>query len=176
MQSKSEIRRDMRAHLPPDDRVGRSARICDRIAALSAWEAARVVAMFAPQLREPDVEGLWPFAAGKTLAYPIVTGDGLALHATASRDGLQPGRWGIREPLAHPDHRVDPADVDLILVPGVAFTLAGARCGRGGGYYDRLLALLPAKAVRVGVCFAEQILDELPVEPHDATVNIVIAE
>jgi 5-formyltetrahydrofolate cyclo-ligase len=64
----------------------------------------------------------------------------------------------------------------VILVPGVAFTRAGQRLGRGGGYYDRLLSALPAKAVRLGVCFELQIVDELPSEPHDMRVDGVVTE
>ena len=99
----------------------------------------------------------------------------LRLYAVESVFDLQPARWGIREPQASPDALVLPPEVDLILVPGVAFTPAGQRCGRGGGFYDRLLASLPARACKVGVCFAEQVTEEVPREPHDVAVNVVIS-
>src|SRR5689334_21274553 len=100
MLSKVELRRQMRALLPPDDRAGRSARICEKIAALGEWQSARIAAIFAPQPREPDVDGLWTFAGGKTLAYPRMDGEHLVLHAAVSSEWLQPARFGIREPSA----------------------------------------------------------------------------
>jgi 5-formyltetrahydrofolate cyclo-ligase len=163
-----------RLALPPDVRAEKSARICAAIAALPQWRLARVVALFAPQPREPDVDGMWAYAAEKTVAYPRMEAESLALHAVASLFELQPARWDLREP--PPNAPVAPAEVDLILVPGVAFTRAGARCGRGGGYYDRLLAALGPKTCKVGVCFALQIVEELPVEAHDLGVDLVIAE
>jgi 5-formyltetrahydrofolate cyclo-ligase len=175
MPSKAELRRQMRGLLPPDDRVGRSARICERIAAMSEWGASRTVAIFAPQPREPDIEGLWAHGNGKVFAYPRVEGEELVLHSAASSATLQPARWGIREPEADSANLISLAEIDLILVPGVAFTLAGGRCGRGGGFYDRLLAKLPTRTLSIGVCFSVQIVEELPIEPHDASVDIVIA-
>jgi 5-formyltetrahydrofolate cyclo-ligase len=63
---------------------------------------------------------------------------------------------------------------DLILVPGLAFTLAGERLGRGHGFYDKLL-LKFSNVLSIGICFAEQIVDELPVEAHDQKVDLVIS-
>ena len=71
---------------------------------------------------------------------------------------------------------VDPGAVDVILVPGLAFTRAGQRLGRGGGFYDRLLARLPAVTWKIGVCFEVQISDAVPSEPHDVTVDCVMTE
>jgi 5-formyltetrahydrofolate cyclo-ligase len=71
---------------------------------------------------------------------------------------------------------VDPRTVDLAVVPGVAFDADGGRLGRGGGFYDRLLAALsPATAV-IGVCFERQVVERVPRESHDHRVQAVIAE
>lgn len=176
MPAKEQLRRAMRERLPlpPDQRGENSARICSAIAALPQWHRARTVALFAPQQREPDVDLLWRHASAKIVCYPRVADDGLSLYSVESLYDLQPGQWDIREPAADPSRLIPPMDVDLILVPGVAFTRAGARCGRGGGYYDRLLASFPARTCKVGICFAIQIVDELPTEPHDAGVDFVI--
>ena len=61
-----------------------------------------------------------------------------------------------------------------MVVPGLAFTLDGRRLGYGGGYYDRFLAALPASATTVGLCFREQLVDDLPLDPHDLAVALVI--
>lgn len=176
MMTKQEIRQQMRSilSLPPDVRGEKSARICEQIRSLPAWEKARAVVLFAPQTREPDVELLWPHAAGRRMIYPRMDMELLALYAVESPFDLQPAKWGIREPRALPEALVSPSEVDLVLVPGVAFTKAGLRCGRGGGFYDRLLAGLPPTVCKVGVCFAEQLLDEVPMEPHDLPVDVVV--
>ena len=178
MRSKTEIRRDIGAilRMPPDSRAEKSARICAAIASSAAWLGARTVAIFAPQPREPDVELLWMHGTGKTLAYPRVTEGRLDLFRVAMLHELAPGAFGVREPLVKIDNAIDPGMLDLILVPGVAFTLSGDRLGRGGGYYDRLLASLPAHVCKIGVCFDSQVLHELPGEPHDQRVDSLVTE
>ena len=178
MRSKTEIRRNIRAILqvPPDLRAEKSARLCAAIAACDAWRSARTVAVFAPQPREPDVELLWMHGAGKTFTYPRVVEDRLDLFRVASLHELAPGAFGVREPREDLAHAVAPDTLDLILVPGVAFTRSGERLGRGGGFYDRLLSSLPASTIKIGVCFASQLLTELPVEPHDQRVDFIATE
>ena len=178
MRSKTEIRRDISAilRLPPDLRAEKSARLCAVIAESAAWRDARTVAIFAPQPREPDVELLWMHGSGKSFACPCVVEDRLDLFRVASLHELAPGAFGVREPLAKIEHAVAPETLDLILVPGVAFTRDGERLGRGGGFYDRLLASLPAHTCKIGVCFDAQILHELPVETHDQHMDSVTTE
>lgn len=161
--------------LPPDVRGEKSRVICESIIAHPAWKNAHTIALFTPQMREPDVELLWQSANGRRFAYPRIEGEVVVLYAVDSLFDLQPAQWGIREPSAQFSVRVRPEEINLILVPGVAFTTSGLRCGRGGGFYDRLLAELPAGAAKLGVCFAEQIVDELPVESHDVAVDEVVS-
>ncbi len=66
--------------------------------------------------------------------------------------------------------------VDLLLVPAVAFTRAGARLGRGGGFYDRLLAQKGPGTKAWGVCFEMQIVEAIPCEPHDREVDAIVTE
>ena len=73
-----------------------------------------------------------------------------------------------------PEDNPEPESVDLVLVPGVAFTRSGDRLGQGGGWYDRFLPTARQDTRVVGVCFAEQVLDDLPVEDHDVRVDCVI--
>ena len=178
MRTKTEIRRDISAILrtTPDIRAERSARLCDAIANSTAWHSARTVAIFAPQPREPDVELLWMHGGGKTFAYPRILEDRLDLFLVTSLHELAPGAFGVREPRAKIEHAVAPETLDLILVPGVAFTRSGERLGRGGGFYDRLLASLPAHTCKVGACFVSQLLPELPVETHDQRVDFLATE
>ncbi|MET0203775.1 MAG: 5-formyltetrahydrofolate cyclo-ligase, partial [Casimicrobiaceae bacterium] len=67
-------------------------------------------------------------------------------------------------------------EVEWVLVPGVAFDVAGRRLGYGGGYYDRLLPLLPAHAPRIAGAFEAQMVAAVPFGPHDLTVDAIVTE
>jgi 5-formyltetrahydrofolate cyclo-ligase len=82
---------------------------------------------------------------------------------------MQPGAFGILEPQGD---AVSPAQLDLIVVPGVAFDAKNNRMGRGKGFYDRLLANLSVPTV--GVAYAEQLYLAIPTQPHDIPLNHVI--
>ncbi len=87
---------------------------------------------------------------------------------------LRKGAYNIREPRAFCEKR--PArQMDIIIVPGVAFDKNGGRLGRGGGYYDRLLRNAK-KIVKIGVCFQEQIVKKVPMNMHDVKVDRVITD
>lgn len=109
--------------------------------------------------------GAW--RAGKRVAMPRVTAPGqLALHEVRAWTDLRPGTFGVHEPAASAA-QVEPSAIDLAIVPGVAWTREGARLGRGGGYYDRLLGQL---RLAWGVGFDVQVLRDVPTLPHDARV------
>jgi 5-formyltetrahydrofolate cyclo-ligase len=78
--------------------------------------------------------------------------------------------------MARPDApTLSPADLDVVVVPGVVFDASGARLGRGAGYYDRFLAALPtAKPLRLVLTLDEQIVDRVPIEPHDQRVHVIV--
>jgi 5-formyltetrahydrofolate cyclo-ligase len=85
---------------------------------------------------------------------------------------LQSGYCGIDEPMGDEECLVE--DIDLIVVPARAFTTAGVRMGRGGGFYDRYMSLEGFRAYKVGVAFECQIFEELPSDRHDIMVDEVI--
>ena len=87
-------------------------------------------------------------------------------------DGLRTGPMGVREPLAC--EIVSPRVVHAWIVPGLAFTRTGKRLGYGGGWYDRFLAAAPPDAVKIGVGYSFQILDDIPAEPHDILLSDVV--
>jgi 5-formyltetrahydrofolate cyclo-ligase len=178
MSSKADVRKLIRAlpQLSAHDRTESSRRICDLIRGDAAWDAARVIAFFAPQPSEPDIELLWSEVGPRAICYPRVHGEGLRFFRVAGADSLTAGRFGLREPVPpSPAIPVDAADMDLVLVPGLAFTHDGVRLGRGGGYYDRFLADGALRARKLGVCFARQLVQSLPAEKHDQRVDRVIA-
>lgn len=78
--------------------------------------------------------------------------------------------------LPEDDPPPDPDVVDVVVVPGVAFTPAGDRLGQGGGWYDRFLPRLRRECVTIGVGFAPQLVDDLPTEPHDVRLDLVVTD
>jgi len=115
-------------------------------------------------------------AAGAKLALPVIVGRGqpLVMRAYAFGDALDAGVWGIREPKAEAP-QVDP---DILIVPLAAFDRRGNRIGHGAGYYDmtvnRLRALKPVLAI--GIAYAVQEVDEVPVTARDAPLDFVLTE
>ena len=85
---------------------------------------------------------------------------------------LELGSFHIEEPTG--DDVVDPSEIELMVIPAVAYDRRGNRLGRGKGFYDRLLKT--TKAAKVGIGYEFQLVDEVPVEPHDQPVDIVITQ
>lgn len=109
----------------------------------------------------------------KQLLLPLVVGDDLRLLPYKGKESLQPGAFGIPEP-TDTETTVSEWAVDLIIVPGVAFDRQLNRMGRGKGYYDRLLSTL--QAPKIGICFDFQLQDNIPVEPFDKKMDLIITE
>lgn len=85
---------------------------------------------------------------------------------------LELGSFHIEEPTGN--NVVDPSEIDMVVVPAVAYDRKGNRLGRGKGFYDRLLK--NTRATKVGVGYEFQLVDELPIEPHDIGVDIIITQ
>ena len=89
---------------------------------------------------------------------------------------LEKGQYGILEPVSGRDNAFAAKDIDLVVVPGVAFDKKNYRLGRGQGYYDRFLSRLPSDIPTIGLAFDFQIIDRLPhLHEHDLPVSRVIA-
>ncbi len=180
-EQKNAVRAMMRqllARMDPADRRERSRSLVARLTELPAWQTARRVLLFAPLPVEPDVDPLWSLGAleGKECAYPRVEGMVTRLYYVHGLAGLEPTRWGLREPVKLAAREANVADFDLALVPGLAFDAQGGRLGRGGGFYDKLLAGRNRKLTLVGVCFAAQRMEQLPLAPHDVLMDTVCTE
>jgi 5-formyltetrahydrofolate cyclo-ligase len=178
MDSKALIRKSVRdrlCELPGPDRQQLSAQLCDLLLAQEVWKCATNILLFSSLSDEPDVGKLISEALreGKTVALPRYDSSSAsyrAAHITALSD-LRPGQFGVMEPA--PGCPAMPLNqLDLVLVPGVAFDLAGRRLGRGKGFYDRLLA--EVRGHKCGVAFDMQIVAELAEEPHDVRVDSIL--
>ncbi len=83
---------------------------------------------------------------------------------------------GIREPKSSHTNFAKPEDIDLVIIPGVAFTTDGGRLGYGGGYYDRLIPLMSKKPLLIAPAFELQIVEQLPLEQHDIRIDMIVTE
>lgn len=182
-QAKSALRKKIlaaRDALPAEQRREAGAAITAQLRALDAWRNARCVLAYMSFGSEFDTTAFAADAltAGKTLCLPRVdrATRTLALHCvTDLAADLVAGTWGIREP--HP-HCATPelAQIDFVLLPGVAFTARCERLGYGGGFYDRLIPRLPSRPPLVAAAFAAQMCESIPLEATDQTVDVVITE
>ena len=176
MSDKDEIRRAMRERrraLTPEEWTAMSEIICAKLAALNLHSPIAVylaspqeidLALFIRKMQESGVKVVAPRWNGETYELAVLKG--------LDEQHLRQGPMGILEP--DEAEIVPPEEVEVWLVPGLAFTRSGKRIGYGGGWYDRLLAETPKNAVKLGIAHAFQVVDDLPNEPHDILLTGVI--
>lgn len=165
--------------MTPGERDAASAAICDTANAVLAARLSpgAVLALYAAKGSEVDTTRIDAFARGRGLivAYPRVDGRArlLAFHAVAP-DALAPAGFGLREPSADaPAVALD--DIAAFIVPGLAFDRAGGRLGWGRGHYDATFAAAP-RALRIGLAFERQLVEQVAREAHDEPLHILITE
>lgn len=192
LDEKKALRARIKSHLRSLRQEDKTNRLQQASQALAAhlechprFIEARRVLLFCSLPDEPDTLPLlerWGEKtqlgrASKQLYLPVVVGDDLEVRAYYGTASLRRGAFNILEPTGELfDEAHDPmTEHDLIVVPGVAFTADGYRLGRGRGYYDRLLSRPAfAHAYTLGYAFPFQIVESLPVEPHDVKLCEVL--
>lgn len=172
VQRRAEARATIAA-LAATARAAQASRLLELILASPEWLAAKRPLLFVPLPDEIDLSPLIPaaLAAGKQVGLPAFdaeTGSYLVREIRDAVNDLSPGRFRIPEP--GPQCRtMRVVELDILLVPGLAFDAAGGRLGRGKGFYDRLLE--PATGTVWGVGFVEQLGPPVPLEPHDRRMH-----
>ena len=182
-----EAKRELRAQvlskrdgMPAQTRAAASLAIAAALTARDDFAAAQMLLLTLPFGSEWDTRPIVAAARarGKTVAVPRVNVSTRMLDLGSVTDierDVAPGYHGIPEPRAH-CVPIDVAAIDWILVPGVAFDLAGRRLGYGGGYYDRLLPSLRPDAARIAGALELQVVAQVPAAPHDLTVDVIVTE
>jgi len=177
--AKASLRKRIRktlAAVPPSKRIEASGRIIALLKSHRYWKEASSILFFAPLPDEPDV---WPLITdalsnGKTALLPRFNAAEKIYSAARvqniDRDTVI-GQFGIREP-APACGEVQLSEVDLVLVPGLAFDTHGNRLGRGMGHYDRLLP--GVRGIKCGIAFEEQLVEEIPLHSWDVKLNCVL--
>jgi len=173
--NKAQLRRQfcsLRERLPAEEVSAASAAICQRLAAWPPLQQAQraIVLTYLAFRNEPDLDLLFNLLPHVRWAVPRIEGKHLVLHSYDPAR-LVRHRFGMPEPAADLPV-VDPATLDLALVPGVAFDQRGGRLGFGGGYYDRFLPTTPA--LRVGVTYDKCLADVLPCGKHDQRMEWIV--
>lgn len=169
------------------DKLAVSERICRRVLALPEYQQALTVMWYVSCRSE--VSTLDALAAqtmtNKTVVVPYCTRDNqgqnaLGLWRIENLAELTPGCWNILEPplerRAALNRQVDAREIEVIIVPGVAFDRQGGRLGNGAGYYDRLLQSVSSQTRLIGICFEAQIVDKVIMETHDVRMHNVVTE
>ncbi|WP_326498958.1 5-formyltetrahydrofolate cyclo-ligase [Methylomicrobium sp. Wu6] len=169
------------------DKDALSAALCARIIAQAAYQSAETVMWYVgckSEVRTLSALRL-ELDSRKRIVIPYCTRDEhgkrkLGLWHLTALDELTPGAWDIPEPpkarWGDAETEVSPSELDIIIVPGVAFDRSGGRLGNGAGYYDRLLAGVRKDAVLYGACFESQLFDQIEMEAHDIPMDAVITE
>jgi len=180
IESKSELRRLYRqtvTEYPAEARAREEADIARRVGELSDFVAAQTVAIFLSMPHELNTAPIIELCrkSGKRVVVPVIDAEskGMVFAELPMAGGLGENIYGIWEPREAERILVEAADIDLMLVPGRAFTEGGDRLGAGGGYYDRFLEQFPGTKT-VGLAYSVQRADVLPVTETDRRVGAVI--
>ncbi|MGM9759860.1 MAG: 5-formyltetrahydrofolate cyclo-ligase [Parabacteroides sp.] len=155
-------------------RLELSGRLLGRLEQHPLFQTAHTVALYHALPDEVQTASfIHQWYRQKRLILPLVQGEELLLLQYEGPDSVEKGAFGIWEPKA--DCRaVAPTEIDLLIVPGVAFDRKGNRLGRGRGFYDRLLTRISAP--KIGICFNFQLLDAIPTEPFDQQMDWILTD
>ena len=183
MDEKKKIRKtvlDMRNSLSGDEAVQKSEAIFERLCLLKQYAGANIIHVYMDYRNEVRTGKFIQrcLRDGKRVAVPRVeAGHSLsAYEITDVEKDIIRGFKGIPEPDGPALNKIRPEEIDMVVMPGVAFDRSKHRLGYGGGYYDRFLPLLRPDCVKVGVAYGFQLMEDVPAEEHDAPADIVITE
>ena len=179
---KRRIRQQIRQQLAAMDemvRYTRSLAACKRLTSQGEFTEADVIMLF---LAMPDevqtvAAALSAWQMGKTVVVPKVSWEHLRMQPVEIK-GLDTEmtvtQHGLTEPVEGQPVPVEM--IDLVVVPALAFDRSGHRLGRGAGFFDRFLSQPDCRALSCGLAFHEQLVDTLPIEPHDHPVDMLVTD
>jgi len=182
-QRKTKIREQAHANRNQQENKDELSRqICAAFMALPEYQAAETVMFYVDVRSEVRTRHSLPDAlkSGKRIVVPYCVNNELELFLLSNMDELAIGMYKILEPRAElrslPAKKITATDLDLVMVPGVAFDRAGARMGHGFGYYDKLLEHARGDAPLVALAFECQLFPEIPTQAHDIFMDKIITE
>ena len=159
-----------RRMLSAEERTAQSELILSQLEKMTVFREAKTVLLYYPKNNEVDVLPLFKrYKRDKVLLLPVTHRNGMTANPYEGNDKMHRGKVGIPEPTTPPFE----GNIDVIIVPAVAFDKEGNRLGRGGGYYDRFLKK-QSHATFIGVGYDFQLVDEVPVRKHDQKMHRII--
>ncbi|MDD4169899.1 MAG: 5-formyltetrahydrofolate cyclo-ligase [Desulfotomaculaceae bacterium] len=170
-----------RGALSPEEAARKSALIMEKIMAMNEYLQAGIIMVYLDFRNEVQTGALvrQALTAGKCVVVPLtdVSKHKLVLSILNNYpDDLQPGTYGILEPRPDCLRPIEPSEIDLVIVPGVAFDLCGNRLGYGGGYYDRFLSQTRPDTLFIAPAFELQVLPQVFPDEHDIPVHYLVTE
>ena len=142
------------------------------------WSTLFIYVNFRSELETLELIQLC-LSQGKRVVVPLVDASAVSMVPLQIQDpekDLVPGYYGIPEPDPQKSRSVAAREIDAAIIPGSVFDINGGRLGYGGGYYDRFLVNDAPQAKRVGFAFEMQVVENVPVQPHDQPLDILITE
>jgi 5-formyltetrahydrofolate cyclo-ligase len=186
MKSKKDIRKeilDTRIGLIKDEVVKRSIRITEKLTSLERFKESKIIMAYM-DFKNEVMTGLLTehcLKLEKTLAFPLIESfQGIkkicAYEPNDHKNALKLGAFGILEPVRQLSRKIDPKEIDMVVVPGVAFDTKGYRIGYGAGYYDVFLKEVKDECFKVGIAFELQVVENIPKEEHDVSLDAIVTE
>ena len=171
-EEKSNLRRGIRTTMRVM-KQGEEEKLCERLLTLSLWRQPQRVLIYHPLSHEPNLLRLLE-QKEHTFLFPKMHDQVLKLYQWTSGAVWRSGPYQVQEPdpISWPLAEID--DVDVALIPGMAFDSEGGRLGRGAGYFDRLLGSPACRALKIGIACSWQLVPKIPSEPHDVRMDFVV--
>lgn len=173
-QEKKRLREQMKHDLQKKALLyNNSYAILNQLELLPAWMEAKTVLLYAPLPHEPNLLPLLK-KMDHRFFFPRIEGSELTLFEWSPTSSWVQGAHHIQEPDPQTWRLASLSEIDLALIPGLAFDKEGGRLGWGKGYFDRLLASPLCHALKIGVAWPWQIVAAIPKEPHDIRMDIIM--
>jgi 5-formyltetrahydrofolate cyclo-ligase len=185
--SKDSIRKailEARSKISDQEIVLKSSKIADKLYQLEKFKSSKLIMCYVDFRKEVITSGIMSkcLADGKRVTVPLVTcciGENRQMCASEVKNlecDLEMGFYGIHEPKKEKVRIINPMDIDLCIIPGVAFDINKNRIGYGAGYYDRFLKGVRKECFKVGIAFEEQILQDIPASENDIALDLIITD
>ncbi len=175
MTAKQTLRQLIRLRKQQPHPADESVAVLDRLRQDKHFLHARTLLLYNALPDEVQTQPLLDslVAEGKTVLLPrVVSAIDMVVCRYTGRNDLAAGPYGILEPTG--SIFTDYQQIEVAVIPGVAFDVEGHRLGRGRGYYDRFLSLLSPKVYKIGLCFPWQLVNAVPTDDNDIPMDLVI--
>jgi len=182
VKDKKRIRKMMKSFLKNmgvEERERRSRDVKEKLLSLGIYKKAKTILFYASREDEVDTFSIMREAlkASKRVLLPRIEGEDLRIYEIKNLDrDLEKGVYDIFQPKKNRPPVENLKEIEVVVVPGLAFDREKNRLGRGKGYYDRFLKRLPSDTLKIGICFSFQLLDCLPHTSDDFKLDKIITD